>query len=151
MPLYNQGSTPLGTISEYGGSSAPNAQWLMCDGSAVSRTTYAGLFAILSTTYGVGDGSTTFNLPDLRGRVPVGLNATGPSLINTLGDNEGVALANRNISHHHNYDKVAGNTPSGPGGTQNFTSVTSTDSTGDANNQDNPAFLVVNYIIRALN
>lgn len=62
---------PSGMISAYGGSAAPTG-WLLCDGSAVSRTTYAGLFAIISTTYGPGDSSTTFNLPDMRGRVPVG-------------------------------------------------------------------------------
>lgn len=62
---------PTGGIIPYGGSSAP-ANYLLCDGSAVSRSTYATLFGVISTSYGVGDGSTTFNLPDLRGRVPVG-------------------------------------------------------------------------------
>lgn len=60
-----------GTITMFAGSSAPT-DWLLCDGSAVSRSTYAALFAITSTTYGAGDGSTTFNLPDLRSRLPVG-------------------------------------------------------------------------------
>lgn len=55
-----------GMMVMYGGAAAPSG-WLLCDGSAVSRTTYAALFAVLSTTYGVGDGSTTFNLPDTRG------------------------------------------------------------------------------------
>jgi microcystin-dependent protein len=67
--------------------SAPTG-WLLCDGSAVSRTTYAGLFAILSTTYGVGDGSTTFNLPDLRGRFPVGKNAGTFSALGGTGGEE---------------------------------------------------------------
>jgi len=59
----------VGTISAYGGTSVPaNSGWLLCDGSAVSRTTYADLFAVISTNFGSGDGSTTFNLPDLRGR-----------------------------------------------------------------------------------
>lgn len=53
-------------------SSAPTG-WLLCDGSAVSRTTYAALFSAIGTTYGTGDGSTTFNVPDLRGRVPMGV------------------------------------------------------------------------------
>lgn len=51
----------------YFASSTPPSGWLKCDGSAVSRTTYSDLFAIVGTTYGSGDGSTTFNLPDLRG------------------------------------------------------------------------------------
>ncbi len=58
-------------ILPYGGSAAPT-NWFLCDGTAKNRTTYATLFAVVSTTFGVGDGSTTFNLPDLRGRVPVG-------------------------------------------------------------------------------
>jgi microcystin-dependent protein len=62
---------PTGTITSYAGSTSPSG-WLLCDGAAVSRTTYASLFAALSTTYGVGNGSTTFNLPDLRGRIPMG-------------------------------------------------------------------------------
>lgn len=52
-------------------SEAPEG-WLLCDGSAVSRATYSDLFAAIGTTYGAGNGSTTFNLPDLRGRVPLG-------------------------------------------------------------------------------
>ncbi|MBI5401475.1 tail fiber protein, partial [Candidatus Wolfebacteria bacterium] len=63
---------PAGTIKMYGGSVAPSG-YLFCDGSAISRTTYAALFTILSTIYGAGDGSTTFNVPDLRGRIPVGV------------------------------------------------------------------------------
>jgi microcystin-dependent protein len=51
-------------------SGTPPSKYLLCDGTAISRTTYAQLFSILGTTYGIGDGSTTFNLPDLRQRVP---------------------------------------------------------------------------------
>ena len=57
---------PTGSIIMYGAATAPTG-WLECDGSAVSRTTYADLFAVIGTTFGEGDGSTTFNLPDLRG------------------------------------------------------------------------------------
>lgn len=64
-------AVPAGAMMAYAGSSAP-AGWLMCAGQAVSRATYAALYAAISTTYGNGDGSTTFGLPDLRGRVPVG-------------------------------------------------------------------------------
>ena len=71
---------PVGTIQMYAKSTAPTQTtnggiWLVCDGTAVSRTvTYDALFAVIGTTYGVGDGSTTFNIPDLRARVPVGYN-----------------------------------------------------------------------------
>lgn len=60
-----------GHISLYAGATAPLG-WLICDGSIISRTNFPELFAAIGTTYGTGDGSTTFHLPDLRGRVPVG-------------------------------------------------------------------------------
>ena len=67
---------PTGLLSPFAGSTAP-ISWLLCDGLAVSRSTYAVLFGVISTTYGVGDGSTTFNIPDLRGRSPIGVNDSG--------------------------------------------------------------------------
>lgn len=62
---------PTGTMLPYAAAAAPSF-FLACDGSAISRTTYAALFAVIGTTYGAGNGSTTFNLPDARGRVIVG-------------------------------------------------------------------------------
>jgi microcystin-dependent protein len=80
---------PSGVIWPYGGNSAPSG-FLLCDGAAVSRTTYSALFAVVGTTNGPGDGSTTFNLPDLRGRVVVGAGTyTDPvsgSITRTMGD-----------------------------------------------------------------
>lgn len=57
---------PSGVVAMHAANTAPTG-WLECDGAAVSRTTYAALFAVIGTTWGVGDGSTTFNVPDLRG------------------------------------------------------------------------------------
>ena len=74
---------PVGVVSAFAGVNAP-AGWLMCAGQAVSRTDYAALFNALSTTYGSGDGSTTFNLPDLRGRVPAGVDNMGGSAASRL-------------------------------------------------------------------
>lgn len=74
---------PPGVVLPYAGSTAPSA-WLLCDGSAVSRTTFADLFAAISTTYGAGDGSTTFNLPDLRGRVAGGRDNMGGTAASRL-------------------------------------------------------------------
>jgi microcystin-dependent protein len=65
--------------------------WLICNGSAISRSTYATLFAVISTTYGVGDGSTTFNLPDLRGRSPFGV-STSYALATTGGSADAVVV-----------------------------------------------------------
>jgi microcystin-dependent protein len=76
-------SLPIGAMVGYGGTSAPTS-WLLCDGAAVSRTTYAALFAIIGTNFGVGDGSTTFNVPDSRGRSILGTSVTYP-IGTTLG------------------------------------------------------------------
>jgi microcystin-dependent protein len=75
------GGLPAGAISLFGGSLPPTG-FLLCDGAPVSRSQYSALFAAIGTTYGAGDGSTTFNLPDLRQRFPLGrgLNGTGSSL-----------------------------------------------------------------------
>ena len=62
---------PIGAILAFGGATAP-AGWLLCQGQAISRTTYAALFAVIGTAYGAGDGSTTFNLPDPREAALVG-------------------------------------------------------------------------------
>lgn len=83
---------PAGVMVDYGGTSAPSG-WLLCNGAAVSRTTYAALFTAISTTYGVGDGSTTFNIPDRRGKFSIGLAASGTG--STLGGTGG------SIDHTH--------------------------------------------------
>lgn len=69
----------VGDLKATACAAAPSG-WLMCDGAAVSRSTYAALFAAISTAYGTGDGSTTFNLPDLRGRAPVGVDGAAARL-----------------------------------------------------------------------
>lgn len=85
---------PVGVIKQFGSATAPNG-YLNCDGSAVSRTTYVDLYTVISTTYGTGDGSTTFNLPHFGGRVPVGI-GTG-TLAETVAEaswtNSGGSLA----------------------------------------------------------
>ena len=70
---------PIGALVPYAGSTAPNANYALPFGQAISRTTYATLFTLTSTVYGVGDGSTTFNLPDLRGKVVAALDNLGGS------------------------------------------------------------------------
>jgi microcystin-dependent protein len=106
LPVAGVGFSPVGTIDMFAGpiASVPSG-WLICDGSAISRTTYAGLFAIVGTIYGAGDGSTTFNLPDLRDKFIVGArqddsgvpktNITG-SLTASGGSKDAV-----NVSHTH--------------------------------------------------
>lgn len=112
---------PSGSIFPFGGASAPNAAWLLCDGSNVSRTTYARLFAVIGTAYGTGDGSSTFGLPDLRDRVPLGKGANN----STLGTETGSAAASSVITN------AAANTGTGTTGTANTgTGTTGTDNTG---------------------
>lgn len=75
-PSFNSGGlAPVGSIMQFAGSSAPSG-WLLCDGSAVGRVTYSALFGVISTTYGSGDNSTTFNIPNLKGKIAVGLDST---------------------------------------------------------------------------
>lgn len=91
---------PPGVITQYAGASAP-AGWLICDGSAVSRTTYAALFAAIGTTYGIGDGSSTFNLPDLRNRVAAGKGTSSNfSTLAYVGGEEAHALAIGEMPSH---------------------------------------------------
>ena len=92
MQLYD-GIVPPGMIAPYAGKTAPEG-WLLCDGSAVSRTTYAALYAAIGTTYGAGNGSTTFTLPDLRGRVPAGANASNALASKAGADSKNIAKAN---------------------------------------------------------
>lgn len=80
-------SIPAGIFLPYGGANAPSG-WLLCDGAAVSRTTYAALFAAIGTAYGAGNGSTTFNVPDMRSRVPVGFDS-GAGEFDALGETGG--------------------------------------------------------------
>lgn len=70
------GAMPIGAVIPFAGATAPS-NWLLCYGQAVSRTTYAALFAVIGTTYGAGDGSTTFNVPDANGRVIAGKDNMG--------------------------------------------------------------------------
>lgn len=98
-----------GLIVETGRSTAPNAQWLLCDGSAVSRATYAALFAAIGTTYGAGNGVTTFNIPDRRGRFGLGKAAAGTGSV--LGATGG-ALDHTHTgpSHTHQYTDIVQHT-----------------------------------------
>lgn len=149
-------------------SSAPDG-WLLCDGRAVSRTTYADLFDALGTTYGVGDGSTTFNIPDLRGQVVAGLDDMGTAegaaseVTDAQADTLGGAMGAENHtltegempSHTHSYNKN-GSTYSSysmTAGSMVLMITPSSQSTGSKggdqahNNMQPTTFL--NYIIKA--
>lgn len=150
-------SAPIGAIVLWGTESAPSG-YLLCDGSQVSRTTYADLFAVIGTTFGAGNGSSTFNLPNFKGKVPVGQNSVD-SDFNELGETGGAkrhTLSTGEMpSHSHTID--VGYYPSGSGadfgGTPaNKTGVSQPASTntaggGQAHNNLQP-YIVLNYIIK---
>jgi len=115
---------PTATIVPWSDSSIPSG-FLECNGAAVSRSTYADLFAIVGTTYGAGDGSTTFNVPDLQDNVPVGksgtknLGSTGGANTVTPTGNVGGSTANATLStaqlasHSHTINKGGSLNPNG--------------------------------------
>jgi microcystin-dependent protein len=90
---------PIGAYMDWP-TDTPPSRWLICDGSAVSRTTYQALFAVVGTTFGAGDGSTTFNLPDFRGRFPLAKAASGTG--NAIGGSGG------SIDHTHTVSITSG-------------------------------------------
>jgi microcystin-dependent protein len=129
------GLVPIGTVLPFAGAVAPSG-YHICDGTAISRTTYSALFAVIGTTWGPGDGSTTYNIPDLRDRFALGANvqplgATGGS--NTITD------ANM-PAHYHPGSTVTINDPTHdhtPTGGFEFVVGTTTSSTIYTNNGSN--------------
>jgi microcystin-dependent protein len=160
-------SVMVGQILMFGGpSSAIPVSWLACNGSAVSRTQYAALFGVIASTYGAGDGSTTFNLPNFTNRFP-----TNSGNVGTVGGANTTVLTVANLPSHthqwidnghtHNYTSPGAIVGLQAGGGTFFTqaaavtgsnnqvvgSIGATGSGTAINNQ--PAFLSVNFIIRA--
>ena len=136
-------AAPVGSILAYGAAAAP-AGYLLCDGSAVSRTTYAALFALISTTFGSGDGSTTFNVPDLRDRFPQG-ESGGSGLGNTLGGVGGSKTPTYTDAGH-THALAAAPATVGPGAFKS--SVTGSGTASISTTDGRPPFLNVGYIIK---
>lgn len=84
MSFFGNAGIPLGSSVEYWGTTAPSSQYAFPAGQAISRTIFATLFALIGTTYGVGDGSTTFNIPDVRGRLTPSLDNMGGTAANRI-------------------------------------------------------------------
>lgn len=98
--------TPVGTYIQHAGATAPTG-FLACDAAAVSRSTYADLFAVIGTTYGVGNGTTTFNLPDARGLVMVGAGSNGTlTRADASAYNGGTVGASRNDQFQGHWQNV---------------------------------------------
>ena len=133
---------PAGTIVGYGAGSAPTG-WLLCNDAAVSRTTYARLFAVIGTGYGVGDGSGTFNVPDLRDKVPLGKGTNNDTLGTTTGSaaassvlastsKTGVTTAAANTGTANTGTGNTGTGTTGTGTSGNSTSTTAASDTANA-------------------
>lgn len=113
---------PIGLIMDFAGSSAPDG-YLLCFGQAILRSTYSDLFGVIGTTYGIGDGTTTFNIPDLRGRVIAGKDNMGGSSANRLTiEVDGDVLGDSGGAETHTL--IAGEIASGLTGTTSADTVT---------------------------
>jgi hypothetical protein len=147
------GTVSPGTILDFGGISAPSG-YLGCDGSNVSRTTYATLFAAIGTVWGVGDGSTTFGVPDLRRKVAVGSGGTGTArLANSVGSTGGEESHVQTIAempaHTHNYYSGMGGGGAAPYGdpkNAGYTWPSSSTGGGTAANIMQPSSVVLKII-----
>jgi microcystin-dependent protein len=105
---YVDAATPVGTIVMYGGAAAPS-RWLLCQGQLVSRATYADLFAAIGTAFGAGDGATTFKLPDLQDRFPMGKGASFPTLGATGGSKDAITVTHSHTMGNHTHTGTTGN------------------------------------------
>lgn len=150
--------TPVGEIKFIGYEGIPDGPFLACDGSAYSRATYAALFAKIGTTWGAGDGTTTFNVPDARGRVLIG-SGTGAGLTaRTVGQSIGeeshlLTSSESGLPAHSHPIGLFGNGPSGSGwqwlgiGTSSYSSNNSAQDAASAHNNMQPSAVVKAIIV----
>jgi len=155
-------TVPAGVVDMFAGSTAPSG-YLLCDGSAVSRTTYSKLFTAIGTTYGSGDGSTTFNVPNIKGKVVVGYNSAETEF-NALGKTGGAKTHTLTIAEMptHNHSVTSGGVGMELGnGSSGSLGVSYGDTTGNdawpfiaankggggAHNNLQP-YIAINYIIK---
>jgi microcystin-dependent protein len=154
----------VGLVSQAGliqmwATTTPPSGWLFCDGSAVSRTTYADLFSVIGTTFGLGDGSTTFNLPSLKGRVPVMLDASQTEF-DALGEVGGAKAHQLTIAelpaHNHQTSTPFGHTADVTNERRYATSAnpqpnhiaTTTETGGGEKHNNLQPYIVLTYIIK---
>lgn len=150
---------PIGAIVPYGSDDIPT-NWLLCDGSEVSRTTYASLFSAIGTNFGEGDGETTFNLPDFRSRIPLGKDVSDEdfdTLGKTYGEKEHTLTIDEMPKHKHRIDNYRGSGSQNWGGLTGVANVdgvvqgtpTTTETGGGLPHNIVQPSLVTNYIIKA--
>ena len=154
---------PIGVMMPFAGSEAPDG-WLLCYGQEVSREEYAILFGVIGNTYGDGDGSTTFALPDLRGRTTIGLDKMGGNsadrvvnaVADTLGGGSGEEMHQLTVdempSHNHSISGATNTSGSPMNITMMAIGINQTKSTnetgGNQLHNNMPPYLAINYIIK---
>ena len=153
IEVFLSGISMIGEIRMYAGSSTPNG-WLFCDGAAISREEYSELFGILGENFGNGDGSSTFNLPDFRGRSPIGVGQgsglSERSLADSGGEEEHTLSVAELPSHTH---RVAGSNEGSGTFTTNYGLDPIADGRnteyvgGDEGHENMPPFLCIGFII----
>jgi len=154
--------SPTGSVIPFAGSSAPSG-WFFCNGQEVNRGTNSALFSVIGETFGAGDGSTTFALPDLRDRFALGANSIGASDAARIGnfdtdpgdsggEDEHLLTEGEMPRHNHTYGRIRnGDDQSGEqvgGGSDDGSLSTSFRGNDEAHN-NMPPFLALNYIIKA--
>ncbi|HEX3045401.1 MAG TPA: tail fiber protein [Bacillota bacterium] len=100
VKLNANNTVPPGVINPFSGTVAPPG-WLLCYGQDVSRSTYAALFAVIGITYGSGNGSNTFNVPDFRGRTPIGKDNMGGTSANVVNNSNADILGGKGGEENH--------------------------------------------------
>jgi len=151
----------IGEIKLWTSDTLPSEKWLICNGAAISRTTYSALFNLIGTTYGAGDGSTTFNIPDLRGNVPVGKSTD--TEFDTLGKKGGEKTHKLTVAelaaHSHNTPGYGGSgskyywlltRSNTPDGIQGYDGERTSIVGGDQPHNNLQPYITLNYIIKAL-
>lgn len=154
-PQDVQNIAPVGAVSLYAGASDPNDDWMISEGRSLLRADYADLFAVIGTQYGAADAD-HFNIPDFRGRFPVGIKSTDPEY-DTLGETGGEkthTLSEAELAtHHHSYPYTAGLGAPGAGNAVAYTggqgSTQNSSDAGDGDPHNNlPPYFGINFIIR---
>ena len=152
-------SLPPGVMIPFAGTTAPDG-WFLCFGQEISRDTYSDLFAAISNTYGIGDGTTTFNLPDLRGRMVIGIDNMGGDSANRVENEQADVLGGNAGSEKHllTQDELPSNNgyishsmrgQGDSGGSFSYVHSLNTGPVGsDMPHNNMPPYISLNYIIK---